>query len=145
MEINNKNEFIKKMRNFNLKKIPMFGLFKKSCHEELNKVHLFERVVSPIPGVSKYSYRKKGKYEIIFDGKQFSDLTEPLAQAISNLLAHAWIIIWGDDKAGLHVGVTTKMEFRLYIDAAKLHTGHKFEDHDEKLNNLLETIGINRK
>jgi len=144
MEVNNKNEFIKKMKSFNLKKIPMFGLFKKPCHDELNKVHLFERIVSPIPGVSKYSYRKKGEYEIIFDGKQFSDLTEPLAQAISNLLAHAWIIIWGDDKAELHVGVTTKMEFRLYIGAAKLHIGHKFEDHDEKLNNLLETIGINR-
>ena len=64
MEANNKNEFIKKMRSFNLKKIPMFGLFKKPYSEELNKVHLFERIVSPIPGVSKYSYKKRGNMKL---------------------------------------------------------------------------------
>ena len=122
----------------------MFELFKKTYPEELNKVHLFERIVSPIPGVSKHSYRKNGKYEIILDGKQYPDLTEPLAQAVFNLLAHAWIIIWGDEKAEFHVGVTTKMGFMLYLGASTLYIGHKFEDHDEKLNNLLETIGINR-
>jgi hypothetical protein len=47
----------------------MFELFKKTYPEELNKVHLFERIVSPIPGVSKHSYRKNGKYKIVLDGK----------------------------------------------------------------------------
>ena len=122
----------------------MFELFKKTYSEELNKVHLFERIVSPIPSVSKHSYRKNGKYEIILDGKQFSDLTEPLAQAVFNLLAHAWIIIWGNEKAEFHVGVKTKMGFMLSLGTSTLYIGHKFEDHDEKLNNLLETIGINR-
>lgn len=121
----------------------MSSLFSKTSPEERQRVDLFCQVVEEIPMVDRFSYRKKGRFEIIFKGKR-EDLYDPENQAICNLLAHAWIIIWGNDKAELHVGVTNVMGFRLEIDASKLYIGHKFDDHDNKLDDLLERIGLSR-
>ena len=71
-------------------------------------------------------------------------LTDPVAQAEMNLLAHAWIIIWGKDNAELHVGITNMIGFRIEIDAAKLYVGHKFQDHEKLLDEMLDIIGIKR-
>ncbi len=61
-----------------------------------------------------------------------------------NLLAHAWLIIWGNDKAELHVGLTNMIGFRIEIDASKLYVGHKLQDHEKLLDELSENIGISR-
>jgi hypothetical protein len=121
----------------------MFGFFRKSDPNESRKVNLFQSVLekSPQKFIARSSYRQNGKFEIIFDGSRISDLTSPMNQAIFNLLAHAWMIIWGNDKAELHVGITNRPGFRVEVDASKLYIGHKFEDHDTQLKTLLSSIG----
>lgn len=121
----------------------MFGIFNKVTQEEKRKIDLYGRIVDSNPLVDRYSYRKNGKFEIIFKSS-IGVLTDPQNQAKFNLLAHAWIIIWGNDSAELHVGVTDKPGFRIEIDAAKLYIGHKFNDHESLLDELLGNFGINR-
>lgn len=120
----------------------MFG-FKKITQEEQQKIDLYGRVVITNPLVNRCSYRKNGKYEVIFNNT-IGELTDPQNQAKFNLLAHAWVIIWGKDNAELHVGVTDKPGFRIEIGAAKLYIGHKFSDHESLLDELLGNFGINR-
>ena len=123
----------------------MFGLFTKKRPEETKKVQLFTSLIQQIPHVNRFSYRKNGKFEVIFDGKQIGELTDPENQATFNLLSHVWLIVWGNDQAELHVGVTNKIGFRLEIGASKIYLGHRFQDHEEQLDELLLKIGINRK
>jgi len=123
----------------------MFGLFIKKRPEEIKKVQLFTSLIQQIPHVNRFSYRKNGKFEVIFDGKQIGELTDPENQATFNLLSHVWLIVWGNDQAELHVGVTNKIGFRLEIGASKIYLGHRFQDHEEQLDELLSKIGINRK
>ena len=121
----------------------MFGLFSKPDPNENNKVNLFQSLLSaqPLQGnIVRHSYRKKGKYEIIYDGNQMSDLTSPENQSIFNLLGHAWMIIWGNDQAELHVGVTNRVGYRVIVTAASLYIGHKFSDHDEILKKIVSFI-----
>jgi hypothetical protein len=54
------------------------------------------------------------------------------------------MVIWGNDKAELHVGATNRPGYRLEIDASKLYIGHKFADHDVQLKKLLSSVGINK-
>ena len=121
----------------------MFGLFNKISPEEKQKVDLYSQLIEEVPIINRFSYRKKGRFEIIFDST-IGELTDPQNQAKFNLLAHAWIIIWGNDKAELHIGVTNMSGFRIEIDAARLYIGHKFDDHDNMLDDLLGQIGLSR-
>jgi hypothetical protein len=123
----------------------MFGLFSKKGPEETKKVQLFTLLIQQIPHVNRFSYRKNGKFEVIFDGRQIGELTDLENQAIFNLLSHAWLIVWGNDQAELHVGITNRIGFRLEIDASKIYLGHRFEDHEEKLDELLSKIGMSKK
>ena len=120
----------------------MFG-FKKITQEEQRKIDLYGRVVNSNPLVNRCSYRKNGKYEVIFNNS-IGELTDTQNQAKFNLLTHAWVIIWGNDNAELHVGITDRPGFRIEIDAAKLYIGHKFSDHESLLDELLGNFGINR-
>ena len=122
----------------------MLGLFSKKGPEEKNKVQLFTLLIKQIPHVNRFSYRKNGKFEVIFDGRQIGELTDPENQAIFNLLSHAWLIVWGNDQAELHVGITNRIGFRLEIDAFKIYHGHRYEDHDERLDELLSKIGMSK-
>ncbi|MFH1218070.1 MAG: hypothetical protein V1706_16370 [Pseudomonadota bacterium] len=121
----------------------MFGIFNKVTQEEKQKIDLFGRIVDSNPLVNRYSYRKNGKFEIIFNSS-IGELTDPQNQAKFNLLAHAWVIVWGKDNAELHVGVADRAGFRIEINAAKLYIGHKFSDHDSLLDELLGNFGISR-
>ena len=123
----------------------MLNLFKKKSPEEKRKVQLFSSLMQEIPNIHRFSYRNNGKFEIIFEGVQIGKMTDPENQAVFNLLSHVWLIIWGNDQAELHVGVTNQMGFRLEIDASKLYIGHKFQDHEEQIDELLSKIGLNRK
>ena len=120
----------------------MARLFNKMTLEERHKIDLFTKIVKKIPYVDRYSYRKKGRFEVIFDGKEIEDMTDSYNQAVFNLLAHVWLIIWADNKAELHVGLTNKSGYRLEIDLLSMTIGHKFEDHRDKLDELLLMVGI---
>jgi hypothetical protein len=114
----------------------MFGLFKKISLEEKQKLDIFEKILSEFHMVNRFSYRKNGVFEVIFDGN-IGSLTDQENQAKFHLLANAWMVIWDSDKAELHVGVTNRVGYRIEIDAAKLYIGHKYQDHDEMLNDLI--------
>lgn len=119
------------------------GLFNKTTPDQKRRIALYSQLVEQIPSINRYSYRKKGKFEIIFDDT-IGDIEDPQNQAWFNLFAHAWIIIWGYDSAELHIGKKNLIGFRLELNAAKLYVGHKFEDHDNMLEELLNQVGISR-
>ncbi len=114
----------------------MFGLFKITNPEEKQKLDTFGKILSEFDMVNRFSYRKNGVFEVIFDGN-IGSLTDQENQANFHLLANAWMVVWGSDKAELHVGATNKVGFRIEIDAEKLYIGHKYQDHDKMLNDLL--------
>lgn len=119
----------------------MFGLFKKPTAEELASAEIFSSLVMDVPAVSRHSYRKNGVYEVIFEDVS---LDIPENQAKFNVLAHAWILIFGNDSAQLHVGTSSRPGYRLEIDSGRLYIGHKFSDHDELLDDLLACAGLSR-
>lgn len=122
----------------------MFGFFDKTSPDEKRRIELYSRLIKQDPLINRLSYRKKGRFEIIFNDT-IGELTEPENQAKFNLLTHAWIIVWGNDKAELHIGVTNMIGYRIEIDAAKLYIGHKYNDHENMLDDLLSTVGLTRR
>ena len=121
----------------------MFGFFDKTTPDEKRRIDLYSRLVQQVPDVNRFSYRKKGRFEIIFNDT-IGDMTDPENQAKFNLLTHAWIIIWGNDAAELHVGATNMLGGRIELNASRLYVGHKFDDHDNMLDGLLSLVGLTR-
>ncbi len=121
----------------------MFGFLNKTTPEEIQKAATFSKIIDKVNMVNRCSYRKNGKFEVMFNGG-VGELTDPENQAMFNLLAHSWINIWGDDKAELHVGVTNKMGYRLTIGSSALYIGHKYNDHENRLDEILGQVGVTR-
>ena len=119
----------------------MVGLFRKNP-EEQEKAEVFDRIAKSVPGVVRAGYRRKGVYEIIF--AEDHDLIDPQTQALTNLLGHAWLIIWGTDTGRLNVGTLSKPGYRLKVDPTAVYMGTKYQDHQEMLSEILREIGIER-
>lgn len=121
----------------------MFGLFSKISQEEQKGVDRFAELLSYVPYVNRFSYRKNGIFEIIFESASV-ELTDAKNQAKFNVLADSWIMISDSEDPELHIGVSDKPGYRIEIDSDKVGTGNKFEDHDDMVDDLLDKVGLIR-
>lgn len=118
----------------------MFGLFGKMSDDEKGCVEKFERIISRIPDIKRYSYRKKWVYEIIFDSNYSLDSSHDNAEFL--VLGDVWMKISSQYSynSALHIGVIDRPGYRVELDNVKIMIGPHISDHKQKVQNYLSMV-----